>query len=242
MSEWNFIGDVHGDMKTLEKLTAIMPKAPFFSVGDMIDRYPNSKEVLEFFMQDGNNAVLGNHEHFLLDFYYNRNLYSKGIWVHRGNGGMQTLRSLIPYLELEIIAVLGEEATMRDLMTYLEDRKKSIPENLVKWIDERPLYYEEEGLFVSHAPKHPRRSLEDLNKSKEDTANCCNGNLLWNTGTPKRIEGITQIYGHVIHDEPLFHKDDAGVFAVGIDTWRGLDSYLTGLHWPSMQTYSVMVD
>lgn len=247
MSEWNFIGDIHGDMKSLEKLSKVMPKAPFFSLGDMVDRGPKSKQVIDFFMQDGNKAVLGNHEHFMLDFYFDRKLYDKGIWFYPGNGGFHTARSFNSRIAM-VIKDHAEEmrsdpyTTLTVINDLFFDKKENVfPTKVIEWLDSLPVYYEEPGLFISHAP----RAFEDLSfigNAKEHTARECRDNLLWNISPPVPIEGIIQIHGHVVYKQPKSYTVEGKVYGFGIDTWRGKKTTLTGLHWPSMQTFSVMVD
>ena len=62
------VGDVHGCFRTLEELVAkvefVEGRDRLFSVGDLIDRGPNSQEALEWLMHkriDG--TVAGNHEY-----------------------------------------------------------------------------------------------------------------------------------------------------------------------------------
>jgi hypothetical protein len=245
MGEWNFIGDVHGDMSALKKLTAKMPKAPFFSVGDMIDRGLHSKEVIEFFMQEGNKALLGNHEHFLLDFYFNRKLYQKGIWLYKGNGGQATVYSFDNNIEAKFMKD-------NDIPMYLqqwdlsyaerlhdhlyEKRGEIFEDNIISWLDNLPIYYEDEELFVSHAPRSAA-SWEYLMESKNHSAYKCKDNLLWNINHPKKIEGKFFIHGHLRTERPKKYS----TFGAGIDTWRGKDSILTGFHWPSKKMYTVKV-
>ena len=45
----NLIGDIQGNYHTLRALLKQMPDEEPVSVGDMVDRGPRSKEVLEFF-------------------------------------------------------------------------------------------------------------------------------------------------------------------------------------------------
>ena len=44
----NLIGDIHGNYRTFRALLKQMPDEEPVSVGDMIDRGPRSREVLEF--------------------------------------------------------------------------------------------------------------------------------------------------------------------------------------------------
>ena len=64
----NLIGDIQGNYHTLRALLKQMPDEEPVSVGDMVDRGPRSKEVLEFFRLNGK-ALLGNHEHMMLDYF-----------------------------------------------------------------------------------------------------------------------------------------------------------------------------
>jgi serine/threonine protein phosphatase 1 len=64
----NLIGDIQGKYRTLLALLKQMPDDDPVSVGDMIDRGPHSMEVLEFFRNHGK-ALLGNHEHMMLDYF-----------------------------------------------------------------------------------------------------------------------------------------------------------------------------
>lgn len=250
MSEYNIIGDVHGHHDLLMKLVNKMPDVPFFSLGDMIDRGPGSLEVLRFFMKEGNRAVLGNHEHLMLDFYFGRRFYQRGIWFDYRNGGYQTLKSFAP-LKMETWELLrtgGFEAlgqaklTIEAVLNYLKRNKKKIfPEDVMAWVDSLPVYHEEEGLFLSHAPRNPHASLEQLKDSKAERMHLSGApqNLLWGMVPPGYIEGITQIYGHIIYPKPVYHRDDEkGIYAIGIDTLGKSDVLtLTGIHWPSRKIY-----
>jgi len=89
------IGDIHGCIKTLEKLiNKIIQKdnnPQFYSVGDLIDRGPDAKAVIDFFMDLKKNypvqIVRGNHEEMML------NTLSKDSENWFFNGAENTLRS-----------------------------------------------------------------------------------------------------------------------------------------------------
>ena len=60
------IGDVHGHYKTLLALTEKLPQnAKLIFVGDLIDRGPQSMEVVKFVRESGYLCVMGNHEHIM---------------------------------------------------------------------------------------------------------------------------------------------------------------------------------
>ena len=226
--ELNVIGDIAGQCEALEKLVSKMPKCPVLSVGDMVDRGPNSKGVLDFFMQGGNLAILGNHENMLVDAYRKTDMYEPGLWLNQ-NGGFKTIESFVEGVE-------GVE--IEDVPKY------AIPEKYVTWLEGLPLYLQEGGLFVSHAPKNPNWTMEQ----------CCNlgkgfwkvdgyefyrngDTILWNRGTPRRMKGYTQIFGHNSSKSVTYHRDKQGVFAICNDTSRA--NILTGVHWPSLEVCQV---
>ncbi|MCR9145081.1 MAG: metallophosphoesterase [bacterium] len=62
------IGDVHGCYKSLRALVKKCPPEPICFVGDLIDRGPDSKGVVEFVRGEGHQCVLGNHEELMIKF------------------------------------------------------------------------------------------------------------------------------------------------------------------------------
>lgn len=67
------VGDIHGCYSLLEQALACIDFNPgkdrLFSVGDLIDRGPESLRCLEFLQQPFFHPVMGNHEDMLLDMY-----------------------------------------------------------------------------------------------------------------------------------------------------------------------------
>jgi serine/threonine protein phosphatase 1 len=62
------IGDVHGCYDTLMALVAKLPKdAKLIFLGDLIDRGPKSRQVIEFVRNGGYDCVQGNHEQLMID-------------------------------------------------------------------------------------------------------------------------------------------------------------------------------
>lgn len=77
------IGDVHGCFDTLMALLNQLPHNNICFVGDLIDRGPKSKEVIEFVMKNNFPCVMGNHEEMML--------IDVNLWLK--NGGRETLKS-----------------------------------------------------------------------------------------------------------------------------------------------------
>ena len=89
-------GDIHGRYTTFRRLLDAIDYDSntdvIYSVGDLIDRGPDSAPVVEFFQNEHCHAILGNHEHMVMcpDDW-------EDIWMYPGNGGPATLRSLEEY-------------------------------------------------------------------------------------------------------------------------------------------------
>lgn len=81
------VGDVHGMFSALRELLALPrfdeDRDRLFSVGDLIDRGPDSREALDWLAKPWLHAVRGNHEQLLLD---SGDPSTRDLWV-RHNGG-----------------------------------------------------------------------------------------------------------------------------------------------------------
>jgi hypothetical protein len=129
----NIIGDIAGNYDTLMALIKKMPDEEVLSVGDMIDRGPKSKEVIEWFMKNGK-AILGNHEHMMLDSQRHTGFYQDCTWL--SNGARPTINSFGYH----------------------------IPEEVVEWVAKLPLYVKMDGVLISHSFVAPRFTLEQACK------------------------------------------------------------------------------
>lgn len=210
MKEFNIIGDIAGQYGALERLLAKMPEGAVpVSVGDMVDRGPDSNKVVEFFMKNGL-AVRGNHEDMMADRHrggkecvYNMR-FRWEVWL--GNGGDATLKSY-------------EDMEEAEFTKHLE------------WLERLPLFIEEDGLIITHAPINPVLGFEKLKTVPpiEDYSLC------WNRGRPREIEGKVQVFGHEASRNVQYYGPKEKLWALGIDTSRA--GVLTGIHWPSMEIF-----
>jgi len=121
------IGDVHGEFNTLMSLLDILPqKDKLCFVGDLIDRGPDSKKVVDFIIDNGHHSVLGNHEEMIIRHHE--------LWI--ANGGIETLKS---FYETE------EEI---DIDSFLNSE-------YIKWFDNLPLFiefnHENKKFLISHS-------------------------------------------------------------------------------------------
>jgi hypothetical protein len=212
------IGDVAGQFDALQSLIQQVPEDKRRTVvllGDLIDRGPKSAEVIEWARQTpGVVALVGNHEHMMIYALtpdaLPPNPYSAQDWSN--NGGTQTVQSFQNLYGAGYRLKLIEAA---------------------QWLKSRPLYYEEPGLFVSHAPlQGPPDFVRVL---KVESPLCLS--FLWHRDDPVRREGLLQVFGHEgleKHYEDWAHCIDHSLAKrVGLQP----ESELLGLAWPDCQVY-----
>ena len=129
------IGDIAGQFDALRFLAELYKGERICLVGDLIDRGPKSKEVVQWCIDNKNrvDVVMGNHEHMFIDWYdyhyspdYER-YYSGDDWVR--NGGFQTLQSYVSFTEIP-----------KEHMAFL----RALP---------KKRFYK--NVLVTHAPIHP---------------------------------------------------------------------------------------
>ena len=209
----NVIADVAGRFDELMLLLDKMPKGEeVISLGDMIDRGPKSKEVLEWFMKNGK-AIFGNHEHLMLDFCRQGHYYENEAWLW--NGGRKTLNSFDPTGMIPVWDV--------------------IPQEILTWVEFLPKYIEIENCLLSHSFVRPGFTLEqacDFGDSYRDFR--CDNSIIWYRDVPKRIRKYKmQITGHNTHMERFV--DSEGEFAICLDDSG--KKKLTGIHLPSMEVF-----
>ena len=203
--KYNIIADIAGRFDELMLLLAKMPEADkVILVGDMVDRGPKSKEVIEWAMSNPNVIVIkGNHEDMMVDFYYNRGRYEEGIWFD--NGGSTTVESYSCKL------FTGKPS-------YADKIREFFPKEHIEWMDKLPIFFEDDGLYVSHAPWNGSFSLGQY-KSAED--------MIWNRYPPHKHKDVFQVFGHNSSLRAY------GNYAICIDNCS--KKVLTGLHWPTKE-------
>lgn len=209
----NVIADVAGHYKTLMALIDKMPDDELIFLGDLVDRGPRSKEVVEFVMEGGHRCVFANHEHLMLDHCDppgdTGRFYQYGTWLW--NGGQQTIFS---YGALELI-----------------------PKEVLTWMRSLPKYLEVDGVFLAHSFIHPDYTLEealDLGKNAGDPD--CDRSIIWSRAEPiRRDEYDLQVAGHNSQFGLRSFTDDQGEFAVCLDDCR--NKVLTGMHLPTRKIY-----
>lgn len=209
----NIIADIAGQYKALIALTKKMPPGEFISLGDMVDRGPDSARVLEWFMKNGK-AILGNHEHMMVDYCRSSGYYDRETWLW--NGGTKTLESYDPFRE--------------------RPARTTVPDEVLNWIQKLPLYMEIDGCLISHSFIEPGMTLEESTKFGQNIYDVGESRIIWNRREPvRRPEYRLQICGHNSQWGLRRFSDEQGEFAICLDDSR--HRVLTGLHLPTMEIF-----
>ena len=140
------IGDIHGCIKTLEKLySTFEPGSDVYTVGDLVDKGPNVSDVIDFCINNNIKPVFGNHEQF---FLHNIDLLkgsdnSKSVWSNKWGG---------------IYSIVDYKYKTNKLVKHIE------------FIKNLPLYYqidtETDRFFITHGFALPyyteKNNIENL--------------------------------------------------------------------------------
>lgn len=90
------IGDVHGDARKLDALLRLIPDRYYVFVGDVVNRGPDTRTVLETILKlksaDRATLVRGNHELTVLSYWQGVSSFVEFALA----GGIPTLRSYVP--------------------------------------------------------------------------------------------------------------------------------------------------
>lgn len=213
----NVIADVAGQYEALMRLVDKMPKDDFLFVGDLIDRGRDSSKVVDWVMNNAQ-SLMGNHEHMCIDFYDQTQIYDPGLW--QMNGGNETVLSY------------SRDATSEILQTHLA------------WMRKLPLYYVDyrKKLFISHAPFHPRLTLEQA--LQIGTRPLMTDSIIWNRDLPARratrevLKDALQLSGHNSPWGLRYFEDADGLFAICLDDCAKYQ--LTGYNTEEKKIYQVV--
>lgn len=130
------IGDVHGHYDTLLSLfEAIAPDSDddIYFLGDLIDRGPQSAQVVNYVMENHYTCLLGNHEHMLLNTVGNGKVNTHQLqgWLY--GGGYPTLVSYHHH----------------------------IPQEHIDWMKSLPTHLDLGDIWLVHGGVHPHIPLDE---------------------------------------------------------------------------------
>lgn len=187
------IGDIHGCHDQLETLLDKIWQtegydAHIITVGDMIDRGPDSSAVLQRLKALQHVAgsrltcLKGNHEQMMLDFLANPE--AAGLrWIQAG--GLNTLESFQ-------VTWGGQTNSLIEIAEQLCEKLGS---DLLAWLEALPTFWEEKNVGVVHAGADPNKPLDAQSEHS----------LIWGHADfrkTKRRDGKWIVHGHTIVKEP----------------------------------------
>lgn len=157
------VGDIHGHLAQLDRALALIeadggPQARIVFLGDLVDRGPDSRGVIERLMQ-GQAAgrpwqvLRGNHDDMFRRFLaqgavHNLRIKSGLLWTHPRLGGLGTLASY---------GIAAEADTPK--AELLSAARVAVPEAHLAFLDALPRRIERDGLLFVHAGILPGVSL-----------------------------------------------------------------------------------
>jgi serine/threonine protein phosphatase 1 len=239
------IGDIHGETTHLFKLLSCLPtldeKDTLVFLGDYLDRGPNSKDVIDYVRTFHTRtkakvvALRGNHEDAWL------RVCQKG-WdefvLPPGNGCLAAMRSYTggPF------PAENEKAKPDEMMELTTGM--FFPDDVVKWIEGLPYYYEDDHAIYVHAGLPPKDGGFVHPSEVEDPMV-----LLWirTESFFREYRGKLVVFGHtrtefLPQELSGYTPDDptdlwAGENVIGIDTGCGSGGFLTAVELPAMRVY-----
>lgn len=159
------IGDIHGHLDLLRaahaRVAADMARtgdkaAPVVHVGDLVDRGPDSRGVIDYMMAGPDNwyVVRGNHDSMFANFMTDPHSHDPGLrtdlhWLHTRLGGSTTLASY---------GVMDAEA--RGNVDAHAEALAKVPATHGPWLASLPLYLRFGEVLFVHAGLRPGVPLE----------------------------------------------------------------------------------
>lgn len=239
------IGDVHGCYNTLMALLQKLPKdEEICFLGDLIDRGPKSREVVEYVKNSGHRIVIGNHEQMMIQGLADLAENPDSCWIYEG------------WVEE------GGDATVENYEGHEEQLKEHI-----EWMKTLPMYLTFEyknhkDLLLSHAPsvyyidkmfecqEKLKQPWDSMSQTDRDLLNMNLNSyynwLTWSRSIPyKGSDKYFGISGHNVWNTMVYADEETG--CVVNDAYASIDTgacffgepygKLTAIQYPSMKIY-----
>jgi serine/threonine protein phosphatase 1 len=211
------VGDIHGHLDKLEAAHALIDRdrrecgddlAPVVHVGDLVDRGPNSRAVIDFLIagQQANApwvVLKGNHDRMFTGFMRDPDNHDPGLrpelhWVDPRLGGGMTLASY---------GVEG--AGERMLFDLHEEARAKVPADHLTYLNGLPTYFLHGEILFVHAGVRPGVGLRDQDEN----------DLMWirkDFLEDRRDHGVLIVHGHTPVEAVQHHGN-----RLNIDTGAG---------------------
>jgi len=215
-------GDVHGQANQLKRLIEEVKKrysdVEFYSLGDLIDRGPDSKAVIQICIDEGVKGIIGNHDQWLQELVVQKRF--DPFCIKPIMGGISTL------LSYDVDAISDGQNYIpggRPPEDLAFELYQAIPEEHREWVAALPPYRKIEvegdiywllhaGMTSPNAANYSEYSDDEMMEiivSQERSLN----SILWPspyTGGPGRRDNLfafgakaIQIFGHRPHKKPV---------------------------------------
>jgi len=230
MQQITIIGDIHGNHKTFLALLEKIPKEDTIVVaGDLVDRGPDSKGIVQYVIDNNILCVLGNHEKMMSDDILKNKTPYEGEWLaHQAGKTLDSYRKPDYTVDWELMKVHSE--WMSKLPLYLE-----FPDTFKIGYDTD--HGRKRHLVVSHASIGSTWKFRDPSHPKH---HFFKDNAIWNRDRPDDVLDIYSVFGHTPVNIPRITN-----FYANIDTgcvfkrdWSEQYGYLTALRFPAMEVIS----
>jgi len=223
--------DIHGNFDTmialLDKISQEEKDKGIVICGDLIDRGPRSKQIVQYCIDNNIQCVKGNHEEMMVDWIENGCNYNDMLWL--GNGGLNCLDS---YKETS-----GDEYLKGDVdMGKLEEH--------ALWMKTLPYYIEfpeiknDEGRYLVISHSNINNVWKFRNSEEKHHQKTFRSTVTWSR--PFNIKDVPEIY-NVIGHTPQEHGPRIKKIYANIDTGCFYKNYgygkLTALQFPEMIIY-----
>lgn len=216
------VGDIHAQLDQLVSAHRLIgldrerhggAGAPVVHLGDLVDRGPNARGVVQFLLDGiarGEEWVVlkGNHDRLFADFLAGGDGSDSRLrpglsWLHQVMGGKATLASY------------GVERKLLESAASFRRRARvAVPGAHAEFVAGLPLWYRAEGMIFVHAGIRPGFPMD---AQDEDDLLWIRDEFLWHSG---RHEALI-VHGHTPVDEPTHYGN-----RVNIDTGAGWGSAL----------------
>lgn len=199
------IGDVHGCYDTLMTLINQLPEnAKLVFCGDLIDRGPKSRQVIEYIRNNNHSMVLGNHEKLMIEsdgLVVDPRDFADTDWG--ANGGRETLAS---YHETDKLHTDIEWLKKQPLYLVFDNYKDKMGRTLV--VSHAPCldyfnYYQDVKEKVKNNDYTPHEYIDYKHTIRNSEML-----FIWNRGIPRKEQTeLFNVFGHNPVDSFIFDHD-----------------------------------
>lgn len=226
--------DPHGCFLTFKKLydevTSRFPGEPLVIAGDLPDRGPRTRELIQFVIDNKIPCIKGNHDDFMSD------KKQEDLWLY--NGGLKAFSSYchdckdgLVYQGLDVLINIDHDCEGTRVLAQHKEFLKTLPDYLEF---EDIEHANGRHLLITHAPIMAGHLENQVGKIGWDGCR----NFIWNRNKPPRsnVKQWFNVHGHTPNKEPVIAEWYANIDTGCAYNDRGYGK-LTCLRFPQMEIY-----